>query len=74
MFIGGEWVAAVSGQTLPVYDPADGSVVVEVSAGDASDVDRAVAAARAAFAPGGSWRSLTPQARGRLTNLIMDRQ
>jgi acyl-CoA reductase-like NAD-dependent aldehyde dehydrogenase len=72
MFIGGEWVAAGSGQTLPVHDPADGRVVVEVPASDASDVDRAVAAARAAFAPGGSWRSLTPQARGRLIWRLAD--
>ena len=24
MLIGGEWVGALSGRTLPVYDPADG--------------------------------------------------
>ncbi|MEV0326813.1 aldehyde dehydrogenase family protein [Micromonospora echinospora] len=60
MFIGGEWVAG-SARTFPVYDPADGSVVVEVPAGNASDVDRIVTAARAAFAAGGPWRSLTPR-------------
>ena len=53
MLIGGEWVGAISGRTLPVYDPADGAMIVEVPDGDAADVDRAVAAARAAFAPAG---------------------
>ena len=46
MLIGGEWVGALSGRTLPVYDPADGALIVEVPDGDAADVDRAVAAAR----------------------------
>jgi phenylacetaldehyde dehydrogenase len=26
MLIGGEWVGALSGRTLPVYDPADGGL------------------------------------------------
>jgi acyl-CoA reductase-like NAD-dependent aldehyde dehydrogenase len=30
MLIGGEWVGALSGRTLPVYDPADGRMIVEV--------------------------------------------
>ncbi|WP_347587978.1 aldehyde dehydrogenase family protein [Acrocarpospora sp. B8E8] len=60
MLIGGEWVGAISGKTFPVYDPADGRVIVEVPAGDAADVDHAVAAARAAFAPGGPWRPAAP--------------
>jgi phenylacetaldehyde dehydrogenase len=50
MLIGGDWVSAISGRTLPVYDPADGRMIVEVPDGDAADVDRAVAAARAASA------------------------
>jgi acyl-CoA reductase-like NAD-dependent aldehyde dehydrogenase len=51
MLIGGEWVGAISGRTLPVYDPADGRLIVEVPDGDAADVDRAVAGAAAgAFA------------------------
>ena len=66
MLIGGERVGAISGRTLPVYDPADGQVIVEVPDDDAADVDRAVAAAGAAFAPDGPWRSMTPQERGKL--------
>ena len=72
MLIGGEWVGALSGRTLPVYDPADGSIIAEVPDGDAADVDRAVAAARAAFAPDGPWRSMTPQERGKLIWRLAD--
>jgi acyl-CoA reductase-like NAD-dependent aldehyde dehydrogenase len=72
MLIGGEWVGAISGRTLPVYDPADGRLIVEVPDGDAADVDRAVAAARAAFAPDGPWRSMTPQERGKLIWRLAD--
>ena len=72
MLIGGEWVGALSGRTLPVYDPADGRLIVEVPDGDAADVDRAVAAARAAFAPNGPWRSMTPQERGKLIWRLAD--
>jgi hypothetical protein len=45
MLIGGEWVEA-SGATLPVIDPASGEAFCRVPAGDAADIDRAVAAAR----------------------------
>src|ERR1700691_3158781 len=72
MLIGGEWVSAISGRTLPVYDPADGRVIVEVPDGDAADVDRAVTAARAAFAPDSPWRSMTPQERGKLIWRLAD--
>jgi acyl-CoA reductase-like NAD-dependent aldehyde dehydrogenase len=72
MLIGGEWVGAISGKTFPVYDPADGQLIVEVPAGAAADVDRAVAAARAALAPGSTWRSMTPQTRGRLIWKLAD--
>jgi acyl-CoA reductase-like NAD-dependent aldehyde dehydrogenase len=72
MLIGGEWVGAISGRTLPVCDPADGRLIVEVPDGDAADVDRAVAAAHAAFAPDGPWRSMTPQERGKLIWRLAD--
>ncbi len=47
-YIDGRWVA-LDGPLLPVVDPATEAVVAEVATGDAADVDRAVAAARAAF-------------------------
>ncbi|MGM7648736.1 aldehyde dehydrogenase family protein [Nocardia sp. JW2] len=70
MLIGGEWVQACSGRTLAVEDPATGAVVAQVPAGDSADVDRAVAAARAALR--GPWRLLTPQERGKLIWRLAD--
>ncbi|MDG4839742.1 aldehyde dehydrogenase family protein [Micromonospora sp. WMMD967] len=58
-WIGGETVAGTAG-TLPVVNPATGEVVAETPAGTAADVDRAVAAARAAFP---TWAATTPQHR-----------
>ncbi|MBF6245667.1 aldehyde dehydrogenase family protein [Nocardia elegans] len=70
MLIGGEWVQAVSGRTLAVEDPATGDVVAQVPAGDAEDVDRAVAAAHAALR--GPWRRTTPQERGKILWRLAD--
>jgi aldehyde dehydrogenase (NAD+) len=48
-YIGGEWVKPVDRRTLDVVNPADESVAGRISLGNAEDVDRAVAAAKAAF-------------------------
>jgi len=63
--IGGKWVPAASGETLPVVSPHDGQVFAEIAAGGKEDVDAAVRAARAAF-DGGAWSRLTATERGRL--------
>ena len=47
-YIGGRWVP-LDGPLLPVVNPATEAVIAEVAAGGPGDVDRAVAAARAAF-------------------------
>ena len=49
MLIGGKWVDALSGKTFDVFDPANGREITSVPEADKADVDRAVAAARAAF-------------------------
>ncbi|MCA1335598.1 aldehyde dehydrogenase family protein [Pseudooceanicola marinus] len=48
-YIGGVWVAPLSDTTGPVVNPATGEEIARVAWGTAADVDRAVAAARAAF-------------------------
>jgi len=63
MFIGGQWVAAQDGRTLPVIDPADGQPFDEIPRGTAADVDRAVQAARAAS---GAWGNTPATDRGRI--------
>lgn len=49
-YIGGQWVAPASDQRCAVISPASEAPVAEIALGNAVDVDRAVAAARAAFA------------------------
>ena len=61
-YVGGEWVAATATATQEVRNPATDEVLARVPLSDASDVDRAVAAAKEAF-PG--WRATPPQERAR---------
>jgi len=63
-FIGGHWVPAVSGETLPLENPSDGSTICEIARGSAADVDRAVAAAHAALE--GEWGRMPAFERGRV--------
>ena len=48
-YINGDWVDPVSNDRMPVLNPASGEQVSEVALGNDADVDRAVAAAAAAF-------------------------
>jgi aldehyde dehydrogenase (NAD+) len=48
-YIGGRWVEPMSSATLPVMNPATEAQIGTVAMGNAADVDRAVAAAKAAF-------------------------
>ena len=49
LYLGGAWVRPSAAETIPVENPATEEVLGHVPAGTAEDVDRAVAAARAAF-------------------------
>jgi betaine-aldehyde dehydrogenase len=71
MLIDGEWVAAASGRTLEVMDPATGTAMATVPDAQAEDVDRAVKAARRAFEEG--WRDVTAQERGRILFRLAER-
>jgi betaine-aldehyde dehydrogenase len=72
VYINGEWAKSSSGKTFPVYDPASEEVIAQVPDCNAEDVDRAVAAARAAFDEG-AWASTTPQERGRVLFRLADK-
>lgn len=71
MLIGDSWVAAQSGEVIPSLDPATGKLLANIPAGDAADVDLAVAAAREALNDG-RWRGLTPSERARVLWRIAD--
>jgi gamma-glutamyl-gamma-aminobutyraldehyde dehydrogenase len=61
-FIGGVFGPAARGRTYENINPATGQVINTVARCDASDVDRAVAVARAAF-ESGAWSRLAPSDR-----------
>ena len=65
MYINGEWVDSKSNKTFPVYDPSTEEVIAQVPDANAEDVNRAVAAAKAAFEDG-PWATTTAQERGRV--------
>jgi phenylacetaldehyde dehydrogenase len=72
LLIDGAWVDAASGRTFPTFDPATENKLADVARGDADDIERAVSAARRAFAYGSPWRRMTPSDRGRLIHRIGD--
>jgi 1-pyrroline dehydrogenase len=69
MFIAGDWADAASGESASVINPATEEEIARVPKGDASDVDRAVAAARAAF---DTWSQSTPQDRSKVLYAFAD--
>jgi len=64
VLIAGQWRAGASGQTLPLINPSDGSVLTHIARGNAADVQAAVQAAQAAL--DGDWGRLTAAERGRI--------
>lgn len=57
-FIAGEWTLPAQLETIPVVDPSDGQPFATIARGTAPDIERAVAAAREAFA--GPWARRAP--------------
>ena len=52
MLIDGKWVDSTSGRTFETINPATGDVIAHVAEGEATDIDKAVRAARKAFDKG----------------------
>ena len=71
LLIGGEWVESRSSAQIPVMDPATGGQIATVPDANAADVDRAVAAARAAFEKG-AWPEMLPVQREALIWKLSD--
>lgn len=65
LLIDGEWVQPASGKHYDCVNPSTGKTVARVADGDATDVDRAVKAARSAF-DDGPWSRMHPADRGRI--------
>lgn len=69
LFIGGEWTDGADGAEIPVINPYDGTEILKIAEARATDVDRAVAAARGAFP---AWAALAASERARLLHKLVD--
>ena len=64
IYIDGAWIASDSGEVIDVINPATELLAGQIAAGNTTDVDRAVAAARTAF------RSFSKTTRRERTDLL----
>ncbi|WP_330358085.1 aldehyde dehydrogenase family protein [Streptomyces chartreusis] len=71
LYIDGEWTQAAGGARREVVNPYDASVVTTVDEADATDVDRAVRAARRAFDKG-DWANAPTRERADLLLRVRD--
>ncbi len=70
LFIGGEPVEPASGEVRDLFEPATGELLARAAMAGEADVDRAVAAARAAL--DGAWGKTPPTERSRLLHALAD--
>jgi acyl-CoA reductase-like NAD-dependent aldehyde dehydrogenase len=62
LFINGEFVDAIEGDTFDNISPVDGSLINQCAAGSKADIDKAVAIAKASF-KAGEWSRMAPRQR-----------
>ncbi len=72
LLIDGDWVEPASGETFETINPATEEVLGEAASGGAEDIDRAVKAARKAFADDSPWRRMNASDRGKIVWKIGD--
>lgn len=61
-YVGGAYVSAAGGETMPVVNPATGQLLVDVTACQNADIEHAVQTAREAFETG-TWSGMHPRER-----------
>ncbi|GAM41014.1 aldehyde dehydrogenase [Talaromyces pinophilus] len=71
LFINNEWVPSSDGKKIASINPTNESEIVSVHAATTTDIDKAVAAARAAL-DSPSWRDLPASDRGKLLYKLAD--
>jgi betaine-aldehyde dehydrogenase len=72
MYIGGEWVESLGGETREILNPATNEVIAIVPEGSREDVVRAVKVARETF-DGGEWAKTPALERAALLNALAKR-
>ena len=68
-YIDGQWVAADSGTTRPVYNPANGETIAEIANCGTAETRRAIAAAERAQH---DWRALPAKQRGQYLRTLFE--
>ncbi|MEZ0053797.1 phenylacetaldehyde dehydrogenase [Mycobacterium sp. MAA66] len=71
LFIDGQWRPGDSGERLVSINPATGQPLTTIAAGNRTDVDAAVLAARRALA-NPAWRDITPLERGEMLHRLAE--
>jgi acyl-CoA reductase-like NAD-dependent aldehyde dehydrogenase len=72
LFINGEFVDALSGETFATSNPATEEKLADVASAGVEDVDAAVRAARAQMEPGSEWQKMKPRDRAKVLWRIAD--
>jgi betaine-aldehyde dehydrogenase len=72
MYINGEWVSALSGNTRDIVNPANGEVIAKAAEGDIADARQAIEAARKNF-DSGVWSELPAVKRASYLLTIADK-
>ncbi|NP_001153657.1 retinaldehyde dehydrogenase 3 [Takifugu rubripes] len=72
IFIDNKWVQSSRGRTFATFNPATGCKLCEVEEADEEDVDKAVAAAKAAGRRGSAWQRMDACSRGKLLHRLAD--
>ncbi|XP_054625573.1 aldehyde dehydrogenase family 1 member A3-like [Dunckerocampus dactyliophorus] len=72
LFINNEWRASSAGRTFATFNPATGVKICDVHEADHEDVNKAVAAAKAAQRRSSAWRRMDASSRGRLLHKLAD--
>jgi acyl-CoA reductase-like NAD-dependent aldehyde dehydrogenase len=67
IYIDGAWVASEGSGSIDVFDSTNGETIAAIPSGTATDVDKAVQAARAAFE---TWSQTTPEERAKALTRI----
>ena len=72
-YIDGAWVESISGKTADTLNPANGSVLAQMTVSGPEDVDLAVAAAKRSFYETREWRDMDSQTRSDILLKLADR-
>lgn len=72
LFINNEFVKAESGKTFDDINPSTFEKIATIQEGDKADVNKAVAAAKAAFELNSEWRKTDASSRGQFVNKLAD--